>query len=86
MTQRELDIIERIKAWSFPTLLVILSFFGVQTMKQLNTAVDELKGINTTIREIQIIQTYHTKQLDRHDNAIEKIQNDNTRVIGNGKN
>ena len=80
INNKKSDIIDIVKAWSFPILVSVLSYFGIQTMRKLDVAVYELQQLNNSVKKIEVIQTFQGRDLEKLEMRLNKIETDNTRV------
>lgn len=74
------DMIEKLKAWAFPTLIAVVGYFGVQTINRIDVIVSKLNDINVSVKSLEIQQRAAEKEIDKHDVRINELERDHTTV------
>lgn len=79
-TIKQPDMIDKLKAWAFPTLVALVGYFGMQTINRIDVIVAKLNDINVSVKSLEIQQRASEKEIDKHDMRINELERDHTTV------
>jgi len=84
MTERQRDTIDQVKAWAFPVLTGVVSFFLVSMYNEFRSISDRIERMQVIVNELRVINRSIEKDVEFLKNDTVQLRRD-LRDIQNGQ-